>query len=216
MRSREIEDYKKGLKLSETQREILVGVLLGDAHLETRNGRTYRVKIEQSEKHKGYVEHLFKVFEVWARTPPQEKVTKRGNSICRKFWFQTLSHSSFRFYAQQFYQGKRKRVPKLLHKWLSARGLAYWYMDDGSFNSKESKAVILNTHAFDEREVAQLCKLLQALFSLDSRPRKQKDGIQIFISGRSYERFKDLVQPYLLEEFQYKLPKARITKLPKE
>lgn len=38
-------------KLTEQQREITVGLLLGDGHLETRtNGRTYRLKVEHSEE----------------------------------------------------------------------------------------------------------------------------------------------------------------------
>ena len=41
------------MKLSREQREILVGILLGDAHLETQNrGRTYRLKVEHSLKEK--------------------------------------------------------------------------------------------------------------------------------------------------------------------
>ena len=48
MRSRAIEAYKTTLRLTDVQREIVVGVLLGDAHLETQDrGRSYRLKIEQ-------------------------------------------------------------------------------------------------------------------------------------------------------------------------
>ena len=48
--SRDIEEYKQHLKLTRTQREVLVGLLLGDGHLETQNGgRTYRLKIEQCD-----------------------------------------------------------------------------------------------------------------------------------------------------------------------
>jgi len=47
MRLKEIEDYKKDLKLSSLQREIIVGLALGDGHLETHNnGRTYKLKVE--------------------------------------------------------------------------------------------------------------------------------------------------------------------------
>ncbi len=47
MYSREIKNRKKHLKLLEKQSEILVGLLLGDGHLETqKKGRTYRLKME--------------------------------------------------------------------------------------------------------------------------------------------------------------------------
>ena len=62
MHSKAIEDYKKNLIFTQEQRETLVGVLLGDACLETQNrGRTYRVKFEQSAQHEAYVRHLVTV-----------------------------------------------------------------------------------------------------------------------------------------------------------
>jgi len=43
MYSKEIENQKKRLKLTKRQKEILVGKILGDGHLETQdNGKTYR------------------------------------------------------------------------------------------------------------------------------------------------------------------------------
>ena len=45
MNTKEISEKKKDLKLSERQRELIVGLLLGDGHLETQNGGgTDRVK----------------------------------------------------------------------------------------------------------------------------------------------------------------------------
>lgn len=210
MNSREIEEYKNHLELSNDQRDTLIGLLLGDGHLETQNGgRTYRLKIEQSLKHLAYVNHLYHLFEAWVQTPPQIKfVSSRGHKS-ENVWFQTLSHQSFRFYAQQFYDGQKKRVPKLIHRWMTPRGLAYWFMDDGSMKSKESKAVIFNTQGFQYFEIELMIKVLTDSFSLQASIRKQDDGYQIYISGNSYERFVVLIEPYILDEMRYKLPKPR-------
>ena len=63
MHSRAIEERKSGLKLTDVQRDTLVGLLLGDAHLETQNrGRTYRVKFEYGAKQALYAEHLYGIF----------------------------------------------------------------------------------------------------------------------------------------------------------
>jgi len=60
MRLKEIEDYKKNLKLSSLQREIIVGLALGDGHLETLNeGKTYRLKVEHSLKQREYLDWLY-------------------------------------------------------------------------------------------------------------------------------------------------------------
>lgn len=206
MRSRKIEDYKKNLKLTSEQREILVGVLLGDAHLETQNrGRTYRVKFEQSEKHKEYLWHLYEVFKNWVLSPPQKKVVKIENKTYVKWWFHTVSHGSFRFYAHQFYREGRKSVPRLIHRWLTPRALAYWFADDGSRKSKDSYAVIFNTQGYEKFEVERLAKVLKEKFQLKVSLRKQKEGWQIYIHGESFPHFKELVEPYLHPSMRYKL-----------
>ena len=208
MYSRVIERQKSSLKLTQTQRETLVGLLLGDAHLETQNdGRTYRVKCEYSIEHADYSHHLYNIFREWIFTPPQLKHDATHNNI----WFQTVSHSAFRYFAHQFYEKKQKCVPKLIHRFLTARSLAYWFMDDGSIKSRESKGVLLNTQCFIQNDVQRLVKCLEKRFELEASPRKQKDGVQIYISGKSYERFREIVDPYVIPAMRYKIPVDRTT-----
>ena len=210
MYSREIEEYKKKLKLSESQKEALFGLLLGDACLETQNkGHTYRLKIEQSVQHRAYVDHLYVLFSDWVLTPPRIRNVVSASSHSENVAFQTVSHSAFRFYAQQFYAGGRKQVPRLVHRWLTPASMAYWFMDDGSIKSKESKAVLFNTQGFTNAEVTRLTQIMQAKFGLETSVRKQKEGCQIYVSGNSYERFVELVSPFIIAEMRYKLPLPR-------
>lgn len=195
---------EKKLKLSDLQREILVGVLLGDAHLETRsNGRTFRIKFEQSIKKNEYMIHLYEVFKEWTSQAPKEK---RQN-----VYFQTISHPVFRFYGHQFYKEKKKVVPKQLFRWLTNRSFAYWYMDDGSIKSKESKGLVLNTQAFTLQEVETLCRIIGKKFGFQAKPRRQLEGYQVYISGRSYNDFVKSVVPFVHPSMMYKIPAARKT-----
>src|SRR3981081_1979259 len=102
MRSGAIEAYKSDLELSSVQREVLAGLLLGDACLETQNrGRTYRLKVEQSARHKAYVDDLYSLFREWVLTPPAARTKRASNgTVTTNLAFQTVSHSAFRFYAQ--------------------------------------------------------------------------------------------------------------------
>ena len=184
MYSRAIEQYKKGLKLSQNQREVLIGILLGDAHLETQNqGQTYRLKIEQSQKHEDYVQHLYEIFKPWILTPPQLKKRSIRDHESWNCWFQTVSHGAFRFYAQQFYVDGQRRVPRLIHRWLTPCALSYWFMDDGSIKSRQSKGVILNTQGYPLNDIQRLVNLLQESFGLQAKTRKQREGFQIYISS---------------------------------
>ncbi|MBV8892698.1 MAG: hypothetical protein JO266_12130 [Acidobacteria bacterium] len=206
MRSRTIEDYKRTLQLSSVQREALVGLLLGDACLETQNrGRTYRLKIEQAARQQAYVSHLYLLFREWVLSPPGARSKRASNgSVTVNLAFQTVCHSAFRFYAQQFYADGRKRVPELIHHWLTPRGFSYWFMDDGSLKSSQSKGVVLNTHGFVAQDVERLARCLADLFSLEVTPRRQPDGVQLYVSGRSFETFSAIVDPYVIPEMRYK------------
>ena len=53
-------------------------------------------------------------------------------------------------------------------------------------------------------------------FGLKSSERKQKDGYQIYVSSvESFERFKEIIEPYVLDSMRYKIPIDRITIMPK-
>lgn len=213
MRSTAIEKKKLTLKLSDHQREILIGILLGDGHLETQNqGKTYRLKIEQSLSHQEYVNHLYEIFKDWVNSPPKERSVNRNGKTSTNFKFSTLSHEAFRFYAHQFYGKGPKSIPKQIHKWLTPKALAYWYMDDGSRKSNQSKGVIFNTQGFFSEDVKILSKVLLENFNLENSLRKQKEGLQIYVSGHSSKTFQDLVEPHIISSMRYKLPHQVISK----
>jgi hypothetical protein len=215
VRSRAIEAYKTTLRLSDVQRETLVGILLGDACLETQNaGRSYRLKIEQGIAHADYVQHLYLVLREWVLSPPRPKQGQTRDVTTLNFAFQTVSHTELSFYGELFYRDRRKLVPEEIGDLLTVRGLAYWFMDDGSMKSSESKGVLFNTHAFSSDDVDRLIEVLER-FGLLARTRQQSDGIQIYVSGASYERFVELVNPYVIEAMRYKVPPPRRTHLPK-
>jgi len=188
---------------------------LGDACLETQNaGRSYRLKIEQGIVHADYVQHLYSVLRDWVLSPPRPKQGQTRGVTTLNLAFQTVSHAELSSYGELFYRERRKIAPETIGSLLTARGLAYWYMDDGSMKSSESKGVLFNTHAFGSEDVDRLIDVLSA-FGLVARVRQQSDGIQIYVSGASYERFIELVDPYVIEAMRYKLPQPRRTHLPK-
>ena len=135
----------------------------------------------------------------------------------RECWlFDTASHPEITYYGNLFYKNQIKIIPCNLEDLLTARGLAYWFMDDGSLKSKESKGVIFNTHSFELKDIEFLCSILSSKFNLKAWPRKQKgkDKIlyQIYISGKSYETLKELIYPFLIPEMLYKFPPERKTR----
>lgn len=206
MNTNELKQYKTKLKLTDQQRHWLVGLMLGDGHLETQNqGRTYRLKIEHSAGQKDYVDWLYQQFKDWVTTPPQLKRQTINTTLYLKYYFNTVSHAAFRFYARQFYQRGKKVVPKQIQHWLTPAALAVWYMDDGSLKSSQHRARILNTQGFTKREVSRLTESLRKQFGLKTQLRKQPEGYQILIGGESYDELCKLLQPYIILSMRYKL-----------
>src|SRR3989344_360481 len=95
---------KKSLKLSSRQREITVGLMLGDGHLETQDeGRTYRLKVEHSVNQLDYVEWLYGQF---GPLVPGRIYRRLRHDQYVHCGFRTYSIGSFSFYGKQFYQDK--------------------------------------------------------------------------------------------------------------
>jgi len=209
MRSNIIESYKKTLKLSDLQKEVLIGLLMGDGHLESRDGRIYRLKIEHSYLQKEYVDWLYDIFKEWVLTPPQEKIQSLSGVQYKKFWFSTVSYGAFRFYGQQFYREKKKILPKLIHKWLSPLAIAVWFMDDGSIKSNRHRALILNTQSFSISELQRLIRFLKEKYGIEMKPRKQSrksiEIYQLITVGDTVEKLVQVIEPYILPSMRYKL-----------
>lgn len=213
--SKIVKEYKNSLiNLTDIQWEASIGLILGDANLQTQNnGKTYRMKFEWSDKNKAYLDHVYNLFDEWVLSQPHKKsrFSPKGNLVIN-WGFQTLSHSAFNILADLFINEKgQKSVPKeLIKNHLTGRGLAYWFMDDGgkldyNKNSKNT-SIVLNTQSFTELEVYLMSKELTDKFKFECEVRSNKNKKVIVIKSSSYSIFRKLTDPYIIPEMRYKLP----------
>ena len=185
------------VSVTRQQKEILLGILLGDAHIEVSpNRKSARLKIEQASKKRDYVEHLHKVFSDWS--PGNIVAATNSNNIK----FSTAFFTSILFYHSAFYGHEGRKVPRWIEHSFTARSLAYLIMDDGGTKSKESKAIYINVYGLPRREQESLCGILVRKFGL-------RQYCRIFISGYSYEDLVALIDPYILPSLRYKIPPPR-------
>lgn len=209
-----IKEYKNSLfTLSAIQWEASIGLILGDASLRTQNnGRTFKLQFEWSDKHKPYADHIYNLFEEWILSKPHKKVrlSPNGNQVIT-WGFQTLSHKAFNPLADLFLINKKKGISEYLIKnHLTARGLAYWFMDDGGkldYNKNSTnKSIVLNTQSFTDIEVEKMSKELSNKFNFSCQLRSNKGKKIIVINSVSYPLFRNIIDPYLIPEMKYKLP----------
>lgn len=214
--SKILKEYKNSLNsLNEMQREASIGLLLGDASIQTQNnGKTYRLKFEWGEKSKPYLDHVYTLFNEWVISPPHKKTRININNKEVTNWgFQTLSHEAFNFLSDLFLNENKKKSIKsfLIRDHLTPRGLAFWFMDDGgkldyNKNSK-NKSIVLNTQSFTESEVLNMAKELSDKFNLLCEVRSNKGKKVIVIKSLSFFKFHEIVEPFIIPEMRYKLPK---------
>jgi hypothetical protein len=223
---KDLEVYKKQLSLTEEQKEVLVGTLLGDASMSIAQGMpVYCVKFEQGSANKDYLFHLFEIFKPYVGTGPQIRVIERKVTKEEVVWkqresysFKTYRHDDFKPYFHMFYtttineQGliekKVKVVPNNIEQLLTARALAYWFMDDGSckvYGLNKNKTYVLHTQGFTKEEVVSLSQVFNNKFDLKCSVYKDKKGYTLGFLAGSSQKFKALVQPYVVDGFVYKL-----------
>ena len=190
--------------LNQRQREILIGTLLGDAHLE-QNGRYVRLKVDHYGQQKGYVFWMAREFEPFSLKPREIfERDKRNGKIYKRWHFSTRSLAIFEEFKNLFYAQKKKVIPECIDDLITDQSLAVWYMDDG-YKRKDCKGLYLCTSSFTNREQEMLQKVLWNKFKLMTKVHYQHCLAKIFVPSVSADRFNTLVKPYILPVFRYKL-----------
>lgn len=199
--SRWLREYKSKLYLSDIQKQVLVGTLLGDGSLKiSPSGKSARLQICHSFDHEEYVLWKKSIFKEWVLSGP--KYYKINNSLI----FRTVSHPEIYSLFKDFYPNKTKIVPKNILSLLKSNlSLAVWFMDDGNgYNNTE--AYRLSTYAFGLDGTLLLQKCLYDNFGINSTLRKDSKGYQIYIpvTGGSASRFRELTYKYITSDMKYK------------
>lgn len=210
---KELTNYKKSLVLTDLQKNVIIGTLMGDASMAYRSGKpVYGIKFEQSIKNIEYINHLYSILEPFCgMIPAIRKIKEKGKFKEREsIWFRTYRHDLFKFYFDLFYtidnNKLKKHIPKKFNQFLNAEVLAYWFMDDGScsYYKNEAVGIVLHTQGFTYEENIQLSEYLQEVFGF-REVRLWKDRVYVTLFVGDFELFKNIVKPYILPCFLYKL-----------
>lgn len=182
MNTKEIREKKQDLKLSKRQRELIVGLLLGDGHLETQNGgRTYRLKVEHGSAQREYLEWLANEFQDWLLSGWYEK--RKGTKLV--YGFTTVSHPALRFYGAQFYQNGKKRIPPLIKKLMTPLSLAIWFLDDGSAKSSKHRSLVVHSLGYNRKDLELVQETLQCLGIETSLHKQRNNTFRLYLPHAS-------------------------------
>jgi recombination protein RecA len=183
--------------LSEVQREIIIGTLLGDGSMRCKTNAL--LEINHSVHQKGYVDWKYRHLSELVRTPPKARNGNQGRIAYR---FVTRSLVELTPFYRLFYESGRKVIPEVA---LTPLTLAVWFMDDGC---RSRRAVYLNTQQFTGGAQEALLRMLRDQWSINGTLNKDKAYYRIRISVAGTARLVELIEPYVIPELSYKLPQV--------
>lgn len=181
---RALKPGKKEVELTQHQKDVLVGTMLGDAHMsKDKEHHNPRVTFDQTfPMHASYLTVLYVIFMNLVGTPPRiviRKADKRTGNVYSQIVFKTLAFPCLNVFYNMFYVNNIKVVPYNIGLLLNARALAYWIMDDGGKGSHGE--TILHTRSFTYAEVQLLQKVLMDNFQLSTRLSEKVAGQWVII-----------------------------------
>jgi len=188
------------------QLDVIIGSLLGDARLECRSkgiraSYTARFRVHHGEKQKDYVIWKYQMLKDLVSRGPQEiKWRNEKRNLNEVSWFfHTKTLKSFGVIHEIFYKEGKKIFPREM--------LAVWFMDDGSNNANN---LTLNTHSLSIEDQNTIIDFLKERYSINPRLVKDRHQWKIAIGSFDYQRFIDVVTPYVPEVMSYKIVNSRI------
>ena len=194
------------VNLTSEQLEIIYGSLLGDLCIsKTRNKA--RLSFNQGGKHEEYFDHLCSLFPgLLGRINKTPRYDNRTKKYYNKFYVRSLAHNVYLEIYNEVYINNVKTITK---EWLSKitpKGIAYWFMDDGS------KRGLFATNCFSEEE----CKMLQDMFLTKFNIKTRLycppnlNQCTLCIKQESLVDFENLIRPYIIPSMEYKLVNPKV------
>lgn len=120
----------------------------------------------------------------------------------------TKRHPFFRPIWERTYKNGYKGIDTHALKLMDAECLAILFMADGGMSIKNNviSSVTLNTKRLTEGDNRFLSFCIEKVFGIKSTINKHYQYTYIRIKGKSVYKFFEIIKPYILEDFNYKIP----------
>lgn len=193
-----LRELRQTLSLSEVQKSVLSGTLMGDGCIiPTASGKNYRLQIEHGDRQKEYVFWKYGIFKRFVVSRP------KYIAVLNSWRFRTISHHEFIQLRRIFYRDGKKILPKKLDFLLDPLTLAVWFMDDGCLAREHG--YILNTQNFKLEDNVRLMKFLQNSFGLHFAIHRDRKYYRLFVKKQSMIEFRNLFKFRMQPIMRYKL-----------
>lgn len=200
--------------LSGEQEELVVGSMLGDAHLQYRDNpddvgeklRNPFIKEAHSIEQSEYVQWKCEIFGgLVNNTYTRKSVFNEDFEETKKMCFATQTLPSLQKFKDFVADDGGRTLPDWVE--LSPKSLAVWYCDDGSVLTSDAQRprAQFATNCFSHCDCEKLIEMLQN-FGVNGRVADYGKGPRIEITADGTEALFEEIAPYIPECMSYKVP----------
>ena len=198
-----------GVQLSNVQKNILYGAMLGDGCLSIhKNGKNAQFcYLSKSEQHVNYISNFFEDYISNEGVKTNTYFDKRTRKEYNRTYFKTFANPIFTCEYQKWYRAGKKHIPNNLS--LNPAICLVWYIGDGGIcHLKRTECIKLATQCFSKEEQEDI--LLPQLNDFEAKIMKTDvslNGIQqyfIYIPHRKMDNFLKYIGECPFEDYQYK------------
>lgn len=193
-------------EITEDEKEILCGTLLGDSSLQYYPEFRHRApffKCDHGPRQEEYAKLLCSQLQsLGATLRKYTRTDKRNGKEYISFCVKTKANPAFfSFYNELYFNGK-KHITKSFLSDFTIKSLAYLYMDDGY---ADQKTAYICTDNFDSQSKNTLVSYIENKFNLHFKVVNHGKYYRLRLLQCDFERFKNLISPYIIDCLKYKL-----------
>lgn len=194
------------LCISQIQKELICGCLLGDGRLEARSkAQSARLRIHHGWKQKDLVFWKYKLLKNLVSCPPRKikcwENPKNGEKYY-SWYFHTKTIPELKDIYKLFYSNGKKILPRNTADLLTPISLSVWVMDDGC-NSNGS--IVLNTQNFSLSDHSRLKRIFQERFGILSTINKDRDEFRLRLNKDNADKLIRMISGNIIPSMKYKL-----------
>ena len=195
------------IEISQEQKEILFGTLMGDGYVQRQCNHSYLGRINHCIAQKNYCEYLSDKLENLT-SPVKDYFNKAKNGkTYHHCYFSLKNNYRLKEFYDLFYKNGKKDIPEDLSL-LTPKAMAFWFMDDGYSSSKCTIGIATCSFSFEG-----LLRLKKYLFSKYGITVNITKEFKLYFPAESGRKFYSLVKDYIIPEMQYKFKDICVSKI---
>ena len=191
---------------TQEQLEILTGTLLGDSGLQyypKYNWQSPIFKCDHGEAQQEYASIIAtKLSSLGGKLKKYNRIDKRNNRKYISYTVTTKSNPYFLQMYNQLYSTGKKEICREFLKNFTIQSLAYLYMDDGY---ADQNTAYICTDSYSYESMNNIIEHIKNSFDLKFTIVNHGKYFRLRLSQYDFPKFKELVEPYIIESLKYKL-----------